>query len=458
MELNVTNPFDASVIARVPLADEAAIDSTISRAHEAFSQTRQSAPFERAKILLAVAEAIRARRDEFAGLIVAEAGKPITLAEAEVDRAVITFTSAAEEARQWDGEMLSLDGFATGKGHFGWVRRFPIGVIYGITPFNFPLNLVAHKVAPAIATGNTIVIKPSPRTPLSALKLVEVIEKAGCPRGQVSAVVCPNELAAHPISDSRIKHVSFTGSAAVGWKIKQQSGEKRVTLELGGNAALIVHDDADLSSVVAAASTGAFGYAGQSCISVQRMLVHENVYEKFRESLTQYVKEKVRTGDPRDRSVMVGPLIDKAAMQRVRGAIDDAVRGGARIVFGGEMNGPCLNPTVLENVNSQMAVCATEIFAPVATLQRYRDFDQAIAMANDSVYGLQAGVFTRDIGRAWKAFETLDVGGVMINQAPTWRVETMPYGGIKQSGLGREGVRYAMQDMTEPRTLVMRIE
>jgi len=456
--LSVKNPFDGSEIASVPLSDRAALDVAAGAAHEAFARTRRMPPFERSRVLSNSADALRHRREEFAKLILAEAGKPIALAEAEVDRAIMTLTAAAEEARRTQGEWLDVDGFSTGRGHVGFVRRFPVGVIYGITPFNFPLNLVAHKIAPAIATGNTIIIKPSPRTPLSAMKFAELLREGGALSGQVSVLVCPNELVMHLLADARIKHVSFTGSAPVGREVRKQAATKRVTLELGGNAALIVHDDADLPAAVAAAATGAFGYAGQSCISVQRIIVQQNVYDRFRDSLVQYIREKIRCGDPRDRSVLVGPMIDAAAVHRVRQAIDQAVSGGARLLVGGEVNGPFLSPALLENVDAKMTVWAGEIFGPAAVLQRYESFDQAIAMANDSIYGLQAGVFTRDITRAWHAFEDLDVGGVMINQAPTWRCDTMPYGGVKQSGMGREGVRFAMEEMTEPRALVMKID
>jgi acyl-CoA reductase-like NAD-dependent aldehyde dehydrogenase len=331
-------------------------------------------------------------------------------------------------------------------------------VIYGITPFNFPLNLVLHKVAPAIATGNSIIIKPSPRTPLSAMNFKKLLNRCGCPKDQVQVLVCPNELAMRPIDDDRMKHVSFTGSAPIGWQIKQRAAKKRVTLELGGNAALIVHDDADLNAAVVAAANGAFGYAGQSCISVQRILVHAGIYDRFRQMLIQHIRSNVLTGDPRNRATLVGPMIDAEALKRVRAEIDQAVREGATVACGGAAIGPCLEPIIIEDASPKSRICQTEIFAPVATLHRYKDFDEAIAIANGSEYGLQAGVFTRDIARAWKAFETLDVGGVLINQSPTWRSDIMPYGGVKQSGFGREGIRSAMEEMTEPRTLIVRRE
>lgn len=458
MTLEITNPFDGSEVGRVPLLDEAGLNAAAHRAHAAFSKTRDAAPFERAQVLSAVADGLKRRRDEFAQTIVAEAGKPITLAEVEVDRAIISFSSAAEEARKSGGEYLDIDGYPTGKGHVGFVRRFPIGVIYGITPFNFPLNLVAHKVAPAIATGNTIIIKPSPRTPLTAIKLAELIRESGAPEHQVQVVICANELAMRLVQNEHVKHVSFTGSDGIGWQIKEKAWNKRVTLELGGNAALIVHEDADLPAAVTAAANGAFGYAGQTCISVQRILVQARVYETYRQMLSEHVRSKVKVGDPRDRSVLVGPMIDRDAVKRVRDSIEQSLRGGARLVVGGEASDRFVHPTIIENADLKSPICSSEIFAPVATLHRYETFDDAIAMANDSPYGLQAGVFTMDIGRAWKAFKSLEVGGVMINQAPTWRVESMPYGGVKRSGFGREGIRWAMEEMTELRTMVMKLE
>jgi glyceraldehyde-3-phosphate dehydrogenase (NADP+) len=282
------------------------------------------------------------------------------------------------------------------------------------------------------------------------------MEEAGLPNGMLSVVVAPNELAARPLADARVKHVSFTGSVPVGWSIKQQAGRKRVTLELGGNAGLIVHEDADLAAAIPAAAAGGFGYAGQSCIGVQRIVLHAPIYDRFRDDFVRHVRQHVHAGDPRDRRTTVGPLIDDAAVDRVRKLIDDAVRAGANLLCGGTFDGPVLAPTVLESVDPTLDVCAKEAFAPIVTLHRYDSFDDAIRFVNDSEYGLQAGVYTRDIDRAWRAFESLDVGGVMVNQVPTFRIETMPYGGIKSSGFGREGIRYAIEEMTEWRVLVLK--
>ena len=449
-----TDPYTGRTLAQMPQADAAMLDRAIGVAHEAFATTRRSSATERAAILKKTAAAIEARRAEFVETIIAEAGKPVTLADGEVSRAVGTFTVAAEEAAHATDEDLPIDHMPGGKGHTARIRRFPVGVIYGITPFNFPLNLVAHKVAPCIASGNTMLLKPAPRTPLTSLLLGEVLLAAGMTPGQINIVACPNELAGRPMEDPRIKMVSFTGSPKVGWPIKQQAYRKKVTLELGGNAAVIVCEDADVDAAIPLIASGAFAYAGQSCISVQRVYAHASIYASFREKLLAYVRDKVKTGDPRDKSVINGPLIDRAAQERLLTWINSA---GSPPLCGGQAQGPCITPTILENVDPKQEISCNEAFGPVMTLDRYTDFPTALATVNDSRFGLQAGVFTRDPARAQQAFTTLDVGGVMINQVPTFRVENMPYGGVKDSGFGREGVRYAMEDMTEPKVLVTKL-
>jgi glyceraldehyde-3-phosphate dehydrogenase (NADP+) len=454
---DVVNPATGELLARVPLGDLAMVEAALSAALDAFPHVRKQSPHERTGSLHAVAKGIEERRAEFAEIIVAEAGKPITFAEAEVARAIMTFTAAAEEARRQHGEVLSMDAFPSGQGHFGMTRRFPLGVIYGISPFNFPLNLVAHKVAPCLATGNTMVLKPATKTPLTALLLGEVLEKAGVFPGQINIVTCPNELAGHLVGDPRVKMVSFTGSPAVGWQLKAKCGKQRITLELGGNAGVIVHEDADLASAVPAIATGGFAYAGQSCISVQRVFVHAAIYAEFRDRFVAHVREKVRAGDPRLRETVVGPMIEQAAADRICDWINDAVKAGAGVIAGGKANGPFVEPTVLENVAPYLDICAQEVFAPVVTLHRYEQFEHALAGVNDSTFGLQAGVFTQSLQCAWQAFSALDVGGVLINNVPTFRVENMPYGGVKDSGFGREGIRYAMEEMTEVKSLIVRL-
>jgi acyl-CoA reductase-like NAD-dependent aldehyde dehydrogenase len=369
----------------------------------------------------------------------------------------MTFTIAAEEARRQHGELLDMDALPTGEGHFGIARRFPIGVVAAITPFNFPLNLVVHKVGPCLATGNTMVVKPATKTPLTALLLARVLVDAGMPAGQVNFVTCSNDDAASLITDERVKKVTFTGSPAVGWRLKEQCGKKKITLELGGNAGVIVHADADLGVAIPAIAHGAFGQAGQSCISVQRIVVHESLYTDFRARFSAHIREQVRAGDPADRANIIGPMITRQALEATVARIDEAVRAGAKIVCGGNVIGQCLDATVIEDAPAHLPICAEEAFAPVCTLHRYGDFDEALAFVNDSAFGLQAGIYTRDLKLAMKAYETLEVGGVLINQVPTFRVENMPYGGVKDSGFGREGVRYAMEEMTELRSLVMRL-
>jgi glyceraldehyde-3-phosphate dehydrogenase (NADP+) len=452
----VFNPYSGEEIAQVPMGGAAEIERALAAADVAFPKVRATAAHARAALLLKVAAAIEARKADFVATIITEAGKPVAYAEAEVSRAVMTFTAAAEEARRAHGELIAVDAFSSGQGHIGLARRFPLGVITAITPFNFPLNLVAHKVAPALATGNTMVVKPAMKTPLTALLLAEVLHEAGVPAGQMNFITCSNEDAARLVTDPRVKKITFTGSPTVGWKLKEIAGKKRVTLELGGNAGVIVHADADVTTAVPMIATGAFAYAGQSCISVQRVVIHESRYDEVKAALTAHIAAKVLTGNPWERSTVIGPMITEQARDAVRERIDAALAAGAQLVCGGKVHGRCLEATVLENVDPKLAICAEEAFAPVMTLHRYREFDEALALVNDSDFGLQAGVFTRDLPLALRAFEALDVGGVLINQVPTFRVENMPYGGIKDSGFGREGVRYTMEEMTELKSLIIK--
>jgi glyceraldehyde-3-phosphate dehydrogenase (NADP+) len=455
--LPVLDPFTGGEIAQAPLGDATMVDAAIAAAHRAFPYVRDVPAHERAALLERIASGIEARQAEFVETIVAEAGKPVTFSEAEVARAILTFRVAAHEARNAHGEILPLDALPTGAGHFGMVQRFPIGVVSAITPFNFPLNLVAHKVAPCIATGNTMVVKPATRTPLTALLLARVLVDSGLRPGQVNFVTCSNDDAVLLATDERIRKMTFTGSPAVGWRLKALCGKKRITLELGGNAGCIVHADANLEAAVPSIALGAFGQAGQSCISVQRIAVCDSIYETFRERFVAHVAEKIRAGDPRRRDTVAGPMITPEALAGIRARIDEAVVAGARILYGGGVQGQCLEPTILENAPPDCALCAEEAFAPVATLHRYATFEAALALVNESKFGLQAGVFTRDLQLALRAFRTLEVGGVLINQVPTFRVESMPYGGVKDSGFGREGLRYAMEEMTELRSLIIRM-
>jgi len=450
----VPDRFDDSLAGSYHLADDAQVETAVAGSFAAFQQTRRLSAHERSQLLQRIARGIEIRSADFVDLIIREAGKPIDLAQAEVLRASQTFAFAAQEALRDTGEILAIDASPAGKNHTGLTRRFPIGLIFGITPFNFPLNLVAHKVAPALATGNTILIKPALKTPLTALLLGEVLVDAGILPGQVNILPFHHDLIPPLETDPRIAMISFTGSAEIGWALKSRAARKRICLELGGNAALIIHRDADWQPRLAAIASAAFGYAGQSCISVQRLLIHADLYDEVRSALVAYVKEKVRSGDPREKGVLVGPMIDTAACDKIVAWIDTALAAGAKSLLPLERKKNVLFPVLLENVPPNLPIACEEAFAPVVVLEKYLDFDEAIARVNASRYGLQAGVFTRDLTLAWQAYRELEVGSVLINQTPTFRVENMPYGGVKDSGFGREGVRYAMEEMTELKSLI----
>ncbi len=412
--------------------------------------------YARSTLLQKAAQLLQARQEEFARTMTAESGKPVTDARREVGRAIQTFSIAAEEAKRIGGEVVPLDWSPGMETYWGVTRRFPIGPILGITPFNFPLNLVVHKVAPALAAGNAILIKPAPQTPLTSLLLGEVLVQAGVPPGGLNVLPCDNRVAERLVVDPRFKLLSFTGSAPVGWMLKAKCGKKKVVLELGGNAAVIIEPDADLEYVVQRCVTGGFTYSGQTCISVQRIFVHESVADAFTENLVARV-QVLSTGDPGEEATVVGPLIDTGAAQRIEGWIGDAVAQGARLLTGGSRVGPVVRPTVLSNVTATMKVSCEEVFGPLVTITPYRDFETALRAVNQSEYGLQAGIFTNNIGRIFQAFEELEVGGVLANEIPTFRADHMPYCGIKDSGIGREGLRYAIEDMTEPKLLVINL-
>jgi acyl-CoA reductase-like NAD-dependent aldehyde dehydrogenase len=451
---DVRAPFTGERIARVSYASGSDVEEAIAIAFETVPRMRALPRYEVAESLRRLADHIEARREDFARAIATESGKPITAARGETDRAVATFTFAAEEARRFTGETVPVDTQAIGRGRMGWTERIPRGVIFGITPFNFPLNLVAHKVAPALASRNTIIVKPSPRTPLTALLLGEAFLACGLPAGALQVVPMDIPLIDLLLADERVRMVSFTGSAEVGWKLRERAGRLAVTLELGGNAPVVVDETADIAYAVERSAMAAFAYAGQVCISAQRLIIHERVAEAF---TTQFVERarNLRTGDPLDEATELSSMIDEAAARRAAAWIDEAVRGGARILCGGQRRGSLLEATVLTDTHSEMRICSEEVFAPVATIQTFSDFADALAEANHTRYGLQAGVFTRDMNRAFQASNALEFGGVMINDAPAFRVDNMPYGGVKLSGAGREGVRYAMEEMTELRMIVI---
>jgi acyl-CoA reductase-like NAD-dependent aldehyde dehydrogenase len=454
--VEVKSPYDGAVVGRVFQGRRAHAEAAIAAAVKAFGTTRRLPAFERQRVLRQVAEGISKRKEEFARTLCQEAGKPIKAARTEVDRAIFTFTVAAEESTRIYGEYLPLDWQEYTAGRWGIVKRFPLGPIAGITPFNFPLNLVVHKVAPAIAAGCPMVLKPAPQTPLSSLLMAEVIQQTGWPDGGLNVLPLSNDDASVLVTDDRIKLISFTGSAAVGWQIKKNSGKKKVILELGGNAGVIIHSDADLEYAAGRCVAGAFGYAGQTCISVQRVLVQQSAYGKFVDLFLAGVKE-LRCGDPLDETTDVGPLIRESDAIRATDWVQEAVRAGARVLCGGTRKGSLLEPTVLTGTRPDMKVNCQEIFAPVVTVEPYVEFDEAIRLINSSPYGLQAGIFTRDAKLMFHAFEELEVGGLLAGDVPTFRIDHMPYGGIKDSGIGREGLRYAIEEMTEPKLMVMNL-
>jgi acyl-CoA reductase-like NAD-dependent aldehyde dehydrogenase len=454
--VEIRGPYDRSVIGRVFQGRREHAEAAIAAAVKAFGTTRRLPAFERQRMLRRVAEGISQRKEEFAHTMAQEAGKPIKAARTEVERSIFTFTVAAEESTRIYGEYLPLDWQEFTVGRWGIVKRFPLGPIAGITPFNFPLNLVAHKVAPAIAAGCTMVIKPAPQTPLTALLLAEVVQQAGWPDGALNVLPLSNEDAGLLVTDERLKMISFTGSAPVGWDIKRRAGKKKVLLELGGNAGVIVHSDADVTFAAERCVAGGFVYAGQTCISVQRILVERSVCGKFTDALLAGVK-KLKSGDPLQDSTDVGPLIRESDAIRASEWIQEAVGGGARVLIGGQRRGSMLEPTVLTGTRPDMKVNCQEIFAPVVTVEAYDDFHDAVRQVNRSSYGLQVGLFVRDAKLLFNAYEELEVGGVIAGDVPTFRIDHMPYGGIKDSGLGREGLRYAIEEMTEPRLLVMNL-
>jgi len=454
--LTVRNPYDGSDLTRVSLAGPEEMDRAVRCAVDAFKACRTLPTHRRAELLAGMADGIRRRRDELAGVIVAEAGKPLALARGEVERAANTFRLAVEETRRIGGEVIPLDLQAGADGRVGITSRFPLGPVAAISPFNFPLNLVAHKVAPALAAGNTVVLKPASKTPVSAHILGEIGREAGLPAGALNVVPAAVETAENLVTDPRIRMVTFTGSAEVGWRLRARAGKKKVLLELGGNAAAIVEPGADLEFAARRIALGGFAYAGQVCISVQHVLVHEEVFEPFRTLFLEAV-EALPAGDPGDPATVVGPMISRESADRVMGWVDEAVSAGARVLAGARQRGALIEPTVLQGTDAAMRVGCREVFGPVVTLDVYSDFADALERVNASVYGLQAGVFTADLRRAFEAFRRLEVGGVIINDYPTFRVDHMPYGGVKESGLGREGVRYAVEEMTEPRLLVLNL-
>ncbi len=452
----VCNKYTREVIATIPSARRDDVDAAIAAAVRASRAMADMPAHRRATILAAAARLIEDRREEFARTIAAEAGKALKFARIEVDRGISTFTFAAEEAKRLHGETVPLDAAAAGEGYFGFFVRRPVGVIAAISPFNFPLNLVAHKVAPALAAGNAVVLKPATWTPLTAVLLVEVLHAAGLPPGALNLITGPGSTVGNwLVEDDRVGKITFTGSAEVGRQITSRAGIKKITLELGNTSPVIVAPDADLDFVARRAAVGAYYNSGQVCLSVQRIFSDRSVYEPFIERFTTAASAMV-VGDPLEEHVDVGPMIDVHEAERIEGWVREATSAGARVAVGGRRDGPVYWPTVLTGVRPEMKVVAQEAFAPVASVMPYDDFEDALRQADATRYGLQASVFTRNLDRVFQAMRWLNFGGIIINDTPTFRVDHMPYGGNRQSGLGREGVRYAMEEMTNVQMVAIR--
>jgi len=454
-DLAVTDKYTGEVATQVAMADPAAIDQAIAAAVAAAGPMRRLAPYQRQAVLNHCVRRFTERANELAYSLCVEAGKPIKDSRGEVARLIDTFRVAAEESVRIPGEVMNLEISPRARGYRGMFQRVPIGPCSFIAPFNFPLNLAAHKIAPAIAVGCPFVLKPASRTPIGAIVIGEVLAETDLPRGAFSILPCRRDGADLFTTDDRLKLLSFTGSPAVGWDLKARAGKKKVVLELGGNAACVVDKDADLDDVVDRLVVGAFYQSGQSCIGVQRIIVHESIYDQLKQRLVASTKQ-LKSGDPKDEQTFIGPMIDQREAERLEAWIAAAVDVGGKILCGGKRAGSILEATLLENVPKDQTLCTHEAFGPVAVLSRFTHFDEALAEVNDSAFGLQAGIFTRDIYQIQRAWDELEVGGVIIGDVPSWRVDNMPYGGVKDSGLGREGIRFAMQDMTEIRHLVIR--
>jgi acyl-CoA reductase-like NAD-dependent aldehyde dehydrogenase len=451
---DVSSPYDGEVVARVGTPAPGDIEEATAKAAEIFAETRILPVHARADALMHISRRLQERADEVAEIIAREGGKPLKWSKVEAARASSTFRWASETVRHMDGELLRLDTDAALGSRVGLVRRFPYGPVLGIAPFNFPVNLVAHKMAPALAVGAPIVIKPASATPLGALFLGDLFGETDLPPAMLSVLPTSSEHAERMVRDDRFKKVSFTGSSPVGWKIKGLDPRKHFTLELGGNAGVIVHSDADLDHAAQRVAYGGYYQAGQSCIAVQRIFVHAPAYDDFVTRLVKQV-ETLKVGDPMDPETEVGPLIDEHGLDKVAGMVDEAVSQGAEVLVGGERKDPFYMPTVLGNVRDDMEVCREEIFGPVTTVSPYQTFEEAVDRVNATAFGLQAGVFTKDMERAFLAHREIVVGGVIVNDVSAFRADQMPYGGSKDSGYGREGLRYAMEEMTEPRIMVL---
>ncbi|MEC3885633.1 aldehyde dehydrogenase family protein [Halobacillus litoralis] len=446
----VKNPYNEEIVAELALANEDDLNKAIDISYDTFHQTMKKMPaHDRADILLRASELLEERKDDFAETITKEAGKPLQFSQGEVQRSVQVLRFAAEEAKHIEGKVIPMDAAIGGENRIGFTKRVPLGVVAAITPFNFPLNLTLHKVAPAIAAGNTIVLKPAEKTPVSAYKLVQLLHEAGLPKGALNFLLGTGKEIGDPlVKHDKIHKVTFTGSLPVGRTIRENAGFKKVTLELGSNSPNILFEDADLDYAVSSLVKGAFAFSGQVCISAQRIYVHQNIYERFLSAFIEKT-EALKIGDPMNEDTDFGPMINEDEAQRAKMWIDDAVDNGAKVETGGERDGTLLKPTIMTNVKSDMKIIAEEVFAPIVSVIPFSSENQVVHQSNDSIYGLQAGIFTRDIDRAFRVADQLEMGGVWINEMSTYRQDNHPYGGVKKSGIGREGVQYALEDMTE---------
>lgn len=453
---NVNNRHDGSLIAEVPITSENDVATAVTSSLNGLKEMSNLPPYKRAEILHETSKSILKEKKALAEMITAESGKPIKYSTIEVERSAETFQFAAEESKRIHGETIPMGAAKGSENRIAFYERFPIGVIGAITPFNFPINLVAHKLAPAIAAANSVVLKPAEQTPLTSLKLGKILLESGLPSEALNIVTGDGVTGAALVSDDRLNMITFTGSPPVGKKIKTNSGLKKVTLELGSNSGVIIEPDADLDIAVSRSLMAAFAYSGQVCISLQRIYIHENIFDSFKIKFLKEIKG-LQLGDPMNEETDIGPLIDSDAAERIEEWLDEATKASAKILIGGNRRGNIVEPTVLENINRKMRVFCAELFAPVVSLIPYRSFEEALDGINDSKYGLQAGVYTNDVNKAFLAFKRLDVGGVIINDVPTYRVDHMPYGGIKESGLGREGIKYSIEEMTEIKTMVFNL-
>lgn len=456
--VSVINPYTGEEVKKVYKTTREQVNESLNYLHSVFQKYKTTPSYLRAELLDLVSRKISNRKEELSQLITLETGKPIKFSRIEIDRAIFTFKTGAEEAKRIEGEIIPLDQFKGAEGKSGYVKRFPIGVILAITPWNFPVNLVAHKLSPALASGNTVLLKPASASLCSGIEVVKIIKESSdelglgyCPVNVVSSSGSEIE---EFLADDRIKMISFTGSPLIGWGIKKKLSKQRLSLELGGNAGVIVDMDTDIDTAVSKIATGAFYSAGQSCISVQRVYVHSRIYKEFEDKILNYTKNIV-FGDPNDKNCLSGPMINEAEAKRAELWIQEAMESGGKLLTGGKRSGAVLEPTILTNAANACNVCSKEVFAPVMVLKEFKDFKEAAAEVDNSDFGLQAGVFTNDLKNAMYAFENIEAGGVVINEVSAYRVDSMPYGGMKQSGIGKEGIKYAIEEMTERKILII---